>query len=111
MPNYRRYRIKGGSYFFTVNLLDRKKHLLTENIDLLRHAFRTIKQQKPFHIDAIVILPEHLHCILTLPENDDDYSGRWRAIKKIFTKQLPKGEHLSKSRLKRHERGIWQRRF
>jgi putative transposase len=111
MPNYRRYRIKGGCYFFTVNLLERKKQLLTENITLLRHAFRTVKQQRPFHIDAIVILPDHLHCVLTLPENDDDYSGRWRAIKKIFTKQLPKTEYLSKTRIKRHERGIWQRRF
>ena len=111
MSNYRRSRIKGGCYFFTINLLDRKKQLLTENIDLLREAFRTVKQQKPFHIDAIVILPDHLHCVLTLPKNDDDYSGRWRAIKKIFSKQLPKTEYLSKIRIKRHERGIWQRRF
>jgi putative transposase len=111
MSNYVRYRVPGGCYFFTVNLLERKKHLLTEHIEPLRHAFRTVKQQHPFHIDAIVILPEHLHCILTLPEGDDDFSGRWRAIKKIFSKQLPITEHRSDVRLKRHERGIWQRRF
>ncbi|MEZ5673479.1 MAG: transposase [Thiotrichaceae bacterium] len=111
MSNYLRYRIPGGCYFFTVNLLERKRHLLTEHIDLLRHAFRTVKQQRPFHIDAIVILPEHLHCILTLPEHDDDFSGRWRAIKKIFSKQLPATEYRSTVRRNRHERGIWQRRF
>ncbi len=111
MSNYLRYRVPGGCYFFTVNLLERKKHLLTEHIDLLRHAFRTVKQQRPFHIDAIVILPEHLHCILTLPENDTDFSGRWREIKKIFSKQLPATEYRSEVRINRHERGIWQRRF
>ena len=111
MSNYIRYRVPGGCYFFTVNLLERKKHLLTEHIELLRHAFRTVKQQRPFHIDAIVILLEHLYCILTLPEGDDDFSGCWRAIKKIFSKGLPITERRSDVRLKRHERGIWQRRF
>lgn len=111
MSNYVRYRVSGGCYFFTVNLLERKKHLLTEHIGLLRHAFHAVKQQRPFYIDAIVILPEHLHCILTLPEGDDDFSGRWRALKKIFSKQLAVTEHRSDVRLKRHERGIWQRRF
>ena len=111
MSNYIRYRVSGGCYFFTVNLLERKQKLLTENIELLRHAFRKTKQQRPFKIDAIVILPEHLHCILTLPPNDNDFSGRWRMIKKIFSKQLPKTEYLSNTRIKRNERGIWQRRF
>ncbi|MBE9561513.1 MAG: transposase [Proteobacteria bacterium] len=111
MSNYIRYRVSGGCYFFTVNLLERKQKLLTENIELLRHTFRKTKQQHPFKIDAIVILPEHLHCILTLPPNDNDFSGRWRMIKKIFSKQLPKTEYLSNTRIKRNERGIWQRRF
>jgi len=86
MSNYLRYRVPGGCYFFTVNLLDRKKHLLIEHIDLLRHAFQSVKQQHPFHIDAIVILPEHLHCIMTLPEGDDNFSTRWQAIKKKLLK-------------------------
>lgn len=76
MPNYRRYRVPGGCYFFTVNLLDRKNNLLTKHINELRTVFRNVKRQKPFHIDAIVVLPEHLHCIFTLPPNDDDFSGR-----------------------------------
>ena len=111
MSNYRRYRVRGGCYFFTVNLLKRDQHLLTEHIDSLRHAFRVVKPQRGFHIDAIVILPEHLHCILTLPEADDDFSSLWRDLKKIFSKQLPATEYRSDIRLQRHERGIWQRRF
>ena len=111
MSQYIRYHISGGCYFFTVNLLERNKHLLTEHIGSLRYAFRVVKRQHPFHIDAIVILPEHLHCILTLPDGDDNFSGRWREIKKIFSKQLPAIEYRSVVRFKRHERGIWQRRF
>jgi putative transposase len=111
MSHYLRYRMPGGGYFFTVNLLERNQHLLTEYIDSLRRAFRAVKRQYPFHIDAIVILPEHLHCVLTLPDGDDNFSDRWRAIKKIFSKQLPITEYRSEVRLNRHERGIWQRRF
>ena len=78
MSNYVRYRIKGGCYFFTVNLLQRKKSLLIEHIDLLRESVRLCKQKRPFHIDAWVVLPEHMHCIWTLPEGDDDFSNRWK---------------------------------
>jgi putative transposase len=111
MPNYRRNRIPGGTYFFTVNLLERKSHLLVKHIDVLREAVRITKRKHPFHIDARVVLPDHLHCIWTLPAGDDDYSGRWRAIKKHVSKAIPEGEYRSKTRLKRNERGIWQRRF
>ncbi len=65
----------------------------------------------PFHIDAWVILPEHMHCIWTLPEGDDNYSSRWQAIKKAFSKTIPAHEYRSKSRMSRNERGIWQHRF
>ncbi len=111
MPNYRRNRIPGGTYFFTVNLLERKSHLLVEHIDELRMAVRTTRQKHSFHVDAWVVLPDHLHCIWTLPVGDDDYSTRWRAIKKAFTKAIPMTEYRSKARIKRNERGIWQRRF
>lgn len=111
MPNYRRNRIPGGTYFFTVNLLERKSRLLVEHIEELRTAVRITKQQHAFHIDAWVVLPDHLHCIWTLPIGDDDFSKRWRAVKKAFSKSLPKTEYRSKARLKRNERGIWQRRF
>ncbi len=78
MPNYIRTYIPGGTYFFTVNLLERRRRLLVENIEPLRNAFRTVKQQRPFQIEAIVILPDHLHCLWTLPPDDCDFSTRWR---------------------------------
>ena len=85
MVAYRRNYIKGGCYFFTVTLLNRRATLLTDHIDALRASFRKVKQRHPFTIDAIVILPDHLHCIWTLPENDDDFSLRWREIKSTFS--------------------------
>jgi len=111
MTNYRRYRIDGGSYFFTVNLAERKRSLLTERIDALRDAFRMVKNAHPFVIDAVVILPEHLHTIWTLPQGDDDFSLRWRQIKSAFSRSIEKDERISNSRLLKQERGIWQRRF
>lgn len=111
MPNYRRNRLQGGTYFFTVNLLDRKSQLLVAHINELRAAVRKTLQLQPFHIDAWVVLPDHLHCIWTLPVGDDDYSNRWRLIKKTFSKSIPKTEYRSEVRVKRNERGIWQRRF
>lgn len=77
---YRRNYQPGGTYFFTVNLQDRKESLLVEHIDLLRGAVRWVKMHKPFYIDAWVVLPDHMHAVLTLPEGDSDYSGRWREI-------------------------------
>lgn len=111
MPNYRRNFIKGGSYFFTVALADRRSSLLTENVNLLRECFAYVQQRHPFRIDAIVIMPEHLHCIWTLPEGDDDYPTRWRLIKAAFSRRLPKTEETTANRYNRGERNIWQRRY
>ncbi|MES2049859.1 MAG: transposase [Pseudomonadota bacterium] len=111
MSDYRRNRIPGGTYFFTVNLLDRHSNLLIEHIDAFRQAVRQVRAHRPFHIDAWVILPEHMHCIWTLPLGDTDYSARWKAIKIAFAKSLPNTEPLSKVRERKVERGIWQRRF
>jgi putative transposase len=112
MTNYRRPYVAGATYFFTVNCAERHDNrLLVERIDLLRHVFRKVKADHPFHIDAIVILPEHLHCIWTLPPGDSDYKTRWALIKAGFSRQIPSGEWRSESRAKRGERGIWQRRY
>ena len=111
MLNYRRNYVSGGSYFFTVNLLERNKSLLVDHIKELRAAINNTRKQKPFEIEAWVILPDHMHAIWTLPENDSNYSGRWREIKKAFSKSLAKEEYLSPIRIKRNERGIWQHRF
>jgi len=112
MTDYRRTKISGACYFFTVNCnLRLNNNILIENIDSLRYSFRKTKHRHPFQIDAIVILPEHIHCILTLPKDDFDYAKRWSLIKSEFSRMIPKNEKISQSRLKRGERGIWQRRF
>jgi putative transposase len=111
MPAYRRNRVPGGTYFFTVNLLDRGSRLLVEEVDALREAVRAVHARTPFHIDAFVVLPDHLHCIWTLPPDDDDFSGRWHAVKALFATGMPRIEPRSATRVRRGERGIWQRRF
>ena len=108
---YRRANVKGGTYFFTVNLAERNKTLLVDHVELLRREFARVKQSHPFKIDGIVILPDHTHTIWTLPKNDADFSTRWRLIKSGFSRQLPKEERINKARKSKNERGIWQRRF
>ena len=112
MTEYRRTKIKGVTYFFTVNCAERRgNRILENNIESLRQTFRKVKQNHPFNIDAIVIMPEHLHCIWTLPDDDSDYSMRWNLIKSGFSRLISGNERRSLSRIKRGERGIWQRRF
>jgi len=111
MPNYRRAFIPGGRWFFTVNLHDRNASLLIDHIDALRAAFRETQERFPFHMDAIVVLPDHIHAIWSLPQDDCDFSLRWRRIKALFSRSLPKTERRSSVRVARGERAIWQRRF
>jgi putative transposase len=107
---YRRNRVQGGTYFFTVTLADRRSAALVDHIDALRAAFRQTRQERPFAIDAIVVLPDHLHAILTLSQEDSDFPGRWRRIKGHFsTRMIDAGVEI-----KRHENGelaLWQRRY
>lgn len=111
MTAYRRNFVPGRSYFFTVNLADRRSRLLVDNIELLRAAFRTTRRRHPFTIDATAVLPDHLHTIWTLPEGDSDFAGRWQLIKGGFSRRLPRQEPVSASRVSKRERGIWQRRY
>jgi putative transposase len=112
MPDYRRAWHPGGTYFFTVNLLQRHSNdLLTRHIETLRNVVRSVRSRHPFHIHAWVVLPDHLHCVIKLPEHDADFATRWRLIKMEFSKALPKTERLSRVRACRGERGIWQRRY
>ena len=83
MVRYRRNFVPGGSYFFTVTLADRTSSALVDNATALRMAFRIARHERPFTIDAIVILPDHLHAIWTLPSGDCDFSGRWRSLRSI----------------------------
>jgi putative transposase len=111
MTDYRRNFVAGGSFFFTVNLAERHRQLLTEHIDELRAAFRQTRERHPFTTDAIVVLPDHLHAVWTLPEGDRDFAMRWRLIKSTFSRNLAAGEPVSASRAAKRERGIWQRRY
>lgn len=108
---YRRADLAGASYFFTVNVAEREKRLLVEHIDLLRAVTRVVMERHTFRIDAIVVLPDHLHAIWTLPEGDADFATRWMLIKAGFSRGLPKDERVSPSREKKRERGVWQRRY
>lgn len=110
MSNYLRPRINGASIFFTVALADRQSDLLQREFTRLRDAVQQTRAERPFHIDAWVVLPDHIHTVWTLPPNDTNYSVRWRLIKSRFSRGLPKG-HIRASHNARQERGIWQRRF
>ena len=90
MPNYRRAFVPGGCWFFTVNLLERRQTLLVDHIEALREAVAGTRQTHGFEIAAFVVLPDHLHAVLTLPPGDSDFSTRWRLIKSRFAKTLPK---------------------
>lgn len=111
MSNYRRFRVPGGTYFFTLNLQDRGRTLLVDHVDLLRKSFRQAYVTRPFKVLAVVVLPEHLHCLWRLPAGDVDNANRWAQIKSGFCRQLPDLEKRSSARVARRERGIWQRRF
>ncbi|WP_459871529.1 REP-associated tyrosine transposase, partial [Endothiovibrio diazotrophicus] len=85
---FRRARTEGATYFFTV-VAEHRRPLLVENVERLRKAFRVVRAKRPFTIDAVVVLPDHLHSLWTLPEGDSDYAGRWMAIKRNFSSGLP----------------------
>jgi putative transposase len=96
MPNFRRAFVPAGCWFLTANLLDRRSTLLTDQIEALREAARRTRERYPFHFDAFVVLPDHVHAIWTLPEGDSDFSMRWRLIKVQFSKSIPKIEPLTR---------------
>jgi putative transposase len=110
MSRYLRPRVPGASVFFTVTLADRRKATLVDEVDRPRDAVRSTITERPFCIDAWVVLPDHLHAIWTLPEGDNDYATRWRLIKSRFSRGLAPGP-VRESHVARQDRGIWQRRF
>jgi len=109
LVRYRRNLVPGGTYFFTLTVADRRSTVLSDNIADLRTAFRIARHERPFAIDAIVILPEHLHVVMTLPPDDADYSARWRKIKGLFSRRVAKRFGLQPNA--RGEYTLWQRRF
>jgi putative transposase len=111
MRLYKRSIAAEATYFFTLNLQNRKSTLLIDHIDKIRFSFKKVQRNHPFTIDAIVILPDHLHFMMTLPKGDSDFSKRLNLIKGTFSRQIVPSESISLSRKKKRERGIWQRRF
>ncbi len=112
---YRRVRLPGASYFFTVVTFDRKPIFADPRaVELLRATVLGVQLRHPFEIEAEVFLPDHLHTLWTLPEGDADFSTRWMLVKSIFTRKygpLVEEELISGSRHRKRERAIWQRRF
>ena len=111
---YRRTTTPGSTLFFTV-VTEARRPIFTnaEAVDLLRNAFRTVRHSRPFQIDAIVIMPDHLHCIWTLPLDDADFSTRWRLIKTAFTKHCDPALKIAPNpaRLAKCEQAVWQHRY
>ena len=111
---YRRANIAGASFYITANLAERGTRgttSLTDHIGILRNTLRLVKSSCPFHIDAMVALPDHFHLLMTLPPDDEKFSTRIGAIKSIFSRHHPKTESICASRESKRERGIWQKRF
>ncbi|MEO0982087.1 MAG: transposase [Pseudomonadota bacterium] len=108
MPNYRRRYVPGGTYFFTITLKDRASDLLVREIDALRAAWRDARRARPFDTVAAVVLPDHLHVLIALPEDDDDFAARISHLKSSFTRCLPDD---AKSTGRKGARGVWQSRF
>ncbi len=105
MPNYRRARVAGGTYFFTVVAGGRQPVLITEPVRrALREAIARVRAAQPFRVDAWVLLPDHIHCLWTLPPDDADFSSRWSAIKRLTSQAVAAGDAGRKS-------GLWQERF
>jgi putative transposase len=116
MPRYRRSWVPGGTFFFTVVTESRAPFLCEAKARaLLRQALQDCRQRWPFAIDAMVLLPDHLHAIWTLPPTDSAYPRRWGWLKKEFTKAWLAGggpeQPRSASRRRQRRRGVWQRRY
>jgi len=116
MSYYRRAKTTGASYFFTVVSYRRRDILCDTRVrEALRKAIAEVRNKSPFTIDAWVLLPDHLHCIWTLPPNDADFSSRWGRIKRLVSMDCGnvyhRDEWMTTSKKKHRESMIWQRRF
>ena len=111
MTEYRRLRLPGATYFFTLCLQTRGQSTLIDNIDALRFAYARTVQDYPVTCHAMVILPDHLHAVMTEPESGVFYSERWRRFKARFSHAITTEGEMRPSLVAKRERGIWQRRF
>lgn len=113
MRTYIRDKTKGGTYFLTMTLSNRKSELLTKHVNEFRYAYRLTKQNHNFELNAMVLLPDHIHMLITLAEDSDNYAVIIASIKTHFSRQIKKSasETVTLSRMRSRERGVWQRRF
>ncbi|MEO1138708.1 MAG: transposase [Pseudomonadota bacterium] len=111
MSRYRRLYVPGGTYFFTVALADRSASTLVDEIYLLRSVYASVTAQHPVYCDAMVVLPDHIHAVWTLPPEDSDFSVRWKKIKGLFSQHCNARGKVSESKRRKGEKAIWQRRF
>jgi len=111
MSRYRRSKIDGGVFFFTVALADRSSDLLVREVDRLRRSYASVQKRLPFETIAICILPDHLHAIWALPQDDANFPLRWNLIKGGFSRGLPTVVRPTASKLAKREKEIWQRRY
>jgi putative transposase len=111
MPRYRRAKIAGGTFFFTVAIANRSDDLLVREIDRLRASYRAVQSRHPFETIAICVLPDHLHALWSLPEGDSDFSRRWSLIKSGFSRGLASARTRSVRQVEKREKGLWQRRY
>ena len=111
MSRYRRLYVPGGTYFFTVTLADRTATTLVDEIGLLRAVYASVTKEHPITCNAMVVLPDHIHAVWTLPAGDADFSIRWKKIKGRFSQRCKAKGTPSRSKAARAEKGIWQRRF
>jgi len=111
MPRYQRAKIAGGTFFFTVAIADRSDDLLVREIDRLRAVYRLVQSRHPFETIAICVLPDHLHALWTLPDNDSDFPLRWSLNKRGFSHGLAAARLRSTRHVVKREKGLWQRRY
>jgi putative transposase len=111
MPRYRRAKISGGTFFFTVTIADRSDDLLVREIERLRRIYRSVQARYPFETVAICILPDHIHALWSLPDGDADFPLRWSLIKSGFSRGLNEAAPLSSRQAAKREKGLWQRRY
>jgi putative transposase len=111
MSRYRRAKVEGGVFFFTVALADRSSDLLVRHVDRLRKIYRFVQERYPFETIAVCILPDHLHAVWSLPEGDSNFPLRWSLIKSGFSRELAGVARRSASKIAKRDKGIWQRRY
>jgi putative transposase len=111
MSRYRRAKIEGGVFFFTVALADRSSDVLIRHVDRLRRIYASVQKGRPFETVAICILPDHLHAVWSLPAGDTDFAFRWSLIKSGFSRGIAVTGLRSRSNIAKREKGLWQRRY